>query len=64
MLFAGNLVRQPAFKDVDYRISGDLTVTDKIMNDGFWMGLWPGLTDEHLDYMVEMLECTTKELLK
>ncbi len=52
MLFAGNLVRQPYFKDVEYRISGDLVSTDKVMNDTFWIGVYPGLTTQHLDYVV------------
>src|SRR5690606_22242838 len=43
LLFAGNLVRQPYMKDRNFKISGELTVTDKIMHDTFWIGLWPGL---------------------
>ncbi|WP_233184996.1 lipopolysaccharide biosynthesis protein RfbH [Paenibacillus sonchi] len=52
MLFAGNLTRQPAFVNVNYRISGDLTNTDKIMNDTFLVGVYPGLTHEKIDYVV------------
>ncbi len=63
LLFAGNLVRQPSFKDIEYRISGNLTVTDKIMKDAFWIGVWPGLGEAHLDYMVEMIDLTMKDLL-
>lgn len=55
LLFAGNLIKQPAFKDVEYLVSGSLENTDKIMERSFWMGVWPGLSDEHLDYMVETL---------
>ena len=55
-LFAGNLTRHPCFETlkegVDYRISGTLTNTDKLMNDAFWIGLYPGMTREKLDYMI------------
>jgi CDP-6-deoxy-D-xylo-4-hexulose-3-dehydrase len=64
LLFAGNLTRQPAFADATYRVSGTLEVTDKIMTDAFWVGVWPGLTDAHLDYMVQTLDDVTRELLK
>ncbi|MBY6006605.1 lipopolysaccharide biosynthesis protein RfbH [Salipiger bermudensis] len=63
LLFAGNLVRQPAFKDQNYRVHGSLDVTDKIMNDAFWLGVWPGIDDARMDYMVETLSDITKELL-
>ncbi|MEC0370791.1 lipopolysaccharide biosynthesis protein RfbH [Paenibacillus chibensis] len=55
MLFAGNLTRQPAFEGVNYRIHGDLKNTDKIMNDTFLLGVYPGLTSEMIDYMVHKI---------
>lgn len=55
LLFGGNLVRQPAYKDLEYRVIGDLSNTDQIMESVFWMGLYPGLTDEMLIYMVDTL---------
>lgn len=58
-LFAGNLTRHPCFDGlvpgVDYRISGALANTDRIMNDAFWVGLYPGLSDAQIDYMIEAL---------
>lgn len=63
MLFAGNLTKQPAFRDVAYRVHGELTNTDKIMNDSFWVGVWPGLDDPRLDYIADTLDAVTRELL-
>jgi CDP-6-deoxy-D-xylo-4-hexulose-3-dehydrase len=55
-LFAGNITRHPCFEHLkegkDYRISSDLKNTDKIMNDSFWIGLYPGMGREKLEYMV------------
>jgi CDP-6-deoxy-D-xylo-4-hexulose-3-dehydrase len=56
LLFAGNLLKQPYFKDVDYRVVGDLTHTDKTMNDTFWIGIQPALNEEHFDFVAEKLE--------
>jgi CDP-6-deoxy-D-xylo-4-hexulose-3-dehydrase len=54
-VFAGNILRQPAFAegDVAYRIAGELKNTDKVMTDTFWIGIYPGLAAEMLDYMIE-----------
>lgn len=60
MLFAGSIVRQPCFdemrvSDVGYRIVGDLRNTDRIMKDTFWVGVYPGMTDEMVDYMAKTI---------
>lgn len=55
MLFAGNLVRQPAFQNANYRISGGLTNTDKILHDTFLVGVYPGLTNEMIDYVIDKI---------
>lgn len=58
-LFAGNILRHPCFdglvSGVDYRVVGGLSNTDKIMNDSFWIGLYPGMTNEMLDYMTSSI---------
>jgi CDP-6-deoxy-D-xylo-4-hexulose-3-dehydrase len=56
LLFAGNLVRQPYMQGRNYRVSGDLTHTDTVMNDSFWVGVYPGLTEEMLDYTATKIE--------
>jgi CDP-6-deoxy-D-xylo-4-hexulose-3-dehydrase len=59
-LFAGNMLRHPMFdtmvQDIDYRVIGDLPNTDKIMNDSFWIGLYPGMGDEAIGYMINKLK--------
>jgi CDP-6-deoxy-D-xylo-4-hexulose-3-dehydrase len=52
LLFGGNLTRQPAFRNVEYRVAGELANTDKLMNDAFWIGVWPGIGDAERDYIV------------
>ena len=60
MLFAGNLIKHPCFDQMrvtgeGYRVIGDLAVTDRIMNDTFWVGVYPGMTDEMIDYMAKTI---------
>jgi len=56
LLFAGNLVRQPYMQGQTYRISGELTNTDVIMNNTFWIGVYPGLTEAMLEHVVKSIE--------
>ena len=56
MLFAGNATKQPAYFKIKKRIVGDLKNTDKIMNDSFFVGVYPGIGIEQLNYMIDILE--------
>ncbi len=60
LLFAGDLTKQPGYRKIEHRVVSDLKNTGKIMRDTFWVGVWPGLSDEMLDYMAESIE----EILK
>jgi CDP-6-deoxy-D-xylo-4-hexulose-3-dehydrase len=59
LLFSGNLTRHPCFDQIrgtdKYRVAGDLTTTDFIMNNTFWVGVYPGMTDEMIDYMAKVI---------
>ncbi len=63
-LFGGNLVRQPAYADLNYRVVGDLPASDRVMNGAFWIGVYPGLTTPMLDYVLETInEIASKGVL-
>ncbi len=55
LLFGGNLLRQPAFAGTPRRVHGELRNTDTVMNDTFWIGVWPGLSIPMLDYMIDSI---------
>ena len=60
MLFAGNLIKHPCFDEMrkageGFRVAGELTNTDRIMKDTFWVGVYPGMTDEMIDYMAKTI---------
>ncbi|WP_373989530.1 lipopolysaccharide biosynthesis protein RfbH [Duganella sp. BuS-21] len=55
LLFAGNLTKQPYMTGRNYRVSGELTNTDRVMHDTFWIGLYPGLTKEMLDFTIQKI---------
>lgn len=62
LLFAGNLTRQPYMQGQEYRVCGELTMTDKAMRDTFWIGLWPGLSEDHLEHAARHLETYVRRL--
>ena len=53
-VFGGNLLRQPAYRDVPHRVVGSLENTDAVMRSSFWVGCYPGITGEMLDYMIDV----------
>jgi CDP-6-deoxy-D-xylo-4-hexulose-3-dehydrase len=69
MLFAGNIVRQPCFDGLraaggSYRVASSLATTDRLMNDAFWVGVYPGLTDEMIDAMAAAITAAVREPLR
>ena len=56
LMFGGNLIKQPAYKNKKFKVFGELTNADTVMNSTFWIGVYPGLTEEMIDYTIEKFE--------
>lgn len=61
-IFAGNITKQPYFKNIQYRIVGNLKNTDIIMNNSFWIGVYPGITEEMIQYVIKQFENFIKHI--
>ncbi len=55
LLFGGNLLRQPGYRNIEHRVVGELTNSDFVMENVFWIGVYPGLDDQRIDFMLEVL---------
>ena len=64
MLFAGNITKHPCFESVEYQVCGDLVNTDRIMDDTFWIGVYPGLKDVHLKFIIKKFANFITDILK
>ena len=64
LLFSGNVIKHPCFTEFeegkDYRVVGDLKVTDSVMNNAFWIGVYPGLSDSKIDFMIKVIKDACK----
>ena len=56
MLFGGNLIKQPAYADIKYRLVGSLENTDIVMKNLFWIGVYPGLTEDMIQYILQKIQ--------
>ena len=67
MLFAGNLIKHPCFDEMrregkGYRVVGDLATTDRIMNNTFWVGVYPGMNDQVIAYIIDTVKTFIKSI--
>ena len=67
LLFSGNLIKHPCFDSIRgtdvYRVSGSLKVTDYVMENTFWVGVYPGMTDEMIDYLTSRLRLKINDII-
>ena len=63
LFFGGNMIKQPAYINIEKRIAGTLDNSDKVMNDSFWLGVWPGLDKEHFEYVLDRIKLYFKTIL-
>ena len=56
LMFGGNLIKQPAYRDKNFKISGELINADVVMNSTFWIGVYPGLTSEMIEFMLDKIK--------
>ena len=64
LVFGGNVIRQPAYRNVEYRIAAGLDVSDFMMNQSFWIGVYPGLGAEQLSYILDVFHRAALELVR
>ena len=64
LLFGGNLIRQPYMKDLSFRVAGSLANADRVVENTFWIGVYPGLDDAAIDHMIGVLEDGCRQHLK
>ena len=62
LIFAGNMLRQPAYQGVEHRVAGPLDNADRVMNRSFWVGVYPGIGPAQTDYMAEVFHAAAREL--
>ena len=55
LFFGGNMTKQPAYLNIKKKVIGSLVNSEKVMNDSFWIGVWPGLNENHLSFIVEII---------
>ena len=64
LLFSGNLIKQPYMKDKIFKVSSELKNTEIVMKNSFWVGVYPGLQNKHLDYILENIKSFKSQFIK